>query len=121
MEVLLDSSFVISCLRRKIDFISELEQQGFTVLLPKEVFQELKDLKKKVSHEDKSAIEVAMKLFEGKKTKGISLGNTSVDQGLIEKAKKGYYIATLDAAIKRQAKNRVVISNSQNSVIVERD
>jgi rRNA-processing protein FCF1 len=121
MEVLLDSNFIVSCLRKKIDFISDLEGQGFAVFLPKEVYQELKDLKNKVSHEDKIAVEMALTLFESKKLKRISLGNQSVDSGLIEKGRQGYYIATLDAAIKRQAKNRVLINNAQNKIVIERD
>ena len=121
MEVLLDSNFIISCLRRKIDFMSQLEDLGFKIFLPKEVYQELKDIKPNLSRGDKLIVEMALKLFEDKKAKNISLGNKSVDKGLIEKAKQGYYIATLDAAIKRNAKNRVIISNSQNSIVIERD
>ena len=121
MEVLLDSNFIISCLKRKIDFISELEQQGFKVMLPREVFQELKDLKFKVSHEERTLIDLAITLFESAKVKKTTLGSISVDAGLIDKGKKGFYIATLDAAIKRNVPNRVAISNSANSIIVERD
>lgn len=121
MEVILDSNFIISCLKRKIDFISDLENQGFKVFLPREVYQELKDLRLKVNQEDRMAVEIALKLFESKKTKKISLGNMSVDKGLIDKGKKGYYIATLDAAIKRSVKNRVFISSAKNAIIVERD
>jgi len=121
MEVLLDTNFIISCLKRKLDFISELEGLGFKVIFPKEVFHELKDLRLNVSHDDRMAIDIALKLFESKKFKSVSLGNKSVDAGLIEKGRKGYYIATLDAAIKRQVQNKISISNSKNSILVERD
>ena len=40
MQVLLDSSFIISCVRDRIDFISQLEEQGFTPVVPREVLQE---------------------------------------------------------------------------------
>ncbi len=46
MEVILDSSFIISCVKRKIDFISQLEEKGFKVLVAREVLQELKDMKR---------------------------------------------------------------------------
>ena len=121
MEVILDSNFIISCIKRKIDFMSQLEGEGFKILLPREVYQELKDLRLKLRKDGKDAIEIALSMFESKKFKKISLGNMQVDKGLIEKAKQGYYIATLDTAIKRSAKNRVVISNAQNSIMVERD
>ncbi|MEK6850570.1 MAG: hypothetical protein AABX85_03270 [Nanoarchaeota archaeon] len=120
MEVLLDSNFIISCLKRKIDFISKLEEKGFKILLPREVFQELKDLKNKVSHEDRLAIEIALKMFESKKVKKTTLGNKSVDLGLIERGRNGSYIATLDAAIKREVQNKVIINSAANSIIIER-
>ena len=40
---------------------------GFKIILPRGVFQELKDLRLKVQHSDKSAIDIALKLFESKK------------------------------------------------------
>jgi len=121
MEVLLDSSFVISCIKRKIDFILELENLGFKVILPKEVYQELKDLRAKSHTEEKKAIDIALKLFEKVNVKKMSLGNIAVDKGLIEKGRDGYFIATLDTAIKRQVKNRVIISNAKNNIEIERD
>ena len=50
----------------------------------------------------------------------MKLGNRSVDGGLIEKGKQGYYIATLDNAIRRVIPNKIVISSAQNSLQVER-
>jgi len=121
MEVLLDSNFIISSVRKKIDFLAELELLGFKVLLPREVFQELKDLKNHSAPLDKSAIEVALKLFEVRKIKKTTLGNQNVDLGLIEKGRKGAYIATLDNAIKREVDNKVVIDASSNNISIERN
>ena len=121
MEVLLDSSFIISCVKRKIDFMSQLEEMGFVIVLPREVYQELKDLRLKAPHDDKSAIEIAIKMFESSKIKKMKLGNRKVDMDLIEKGKQGYYIATLDSGIKRMVPNKVVISNAGNKIMVERD
>ena len=121
MDVLIDTNFIISCIRRKIDFLEELKNMGFKVTLLREVYQELKDLKFKVSNEDKAAIEIALQMFEKNKVNKGTIGNVSVDMGLIEKGRKGHYIATLDAAIKRQVPNRVIINNAKNSIEVERD
>jgi rRNA-processing protein FCF1 len=122
MEVLLDTNFIISCIKRKIDFLSELENLGFKIHLPREVYQELKDVRQTAKGEDKQAINIALELFEKKKVaKGTLTNNASVDQGLIDKGRKGYYIATLDAGIKRQIKNRVIINNAKNCVEIERD
>ncbi len=121
MEVLLDTNFVLSCIKKKIDFISDLEGMGFKVLLPKEVFQEIKDLTLHSNYETRIASNVALELLKKRKVKGVTIGNKQVDEGLIEFGRKGAYIATLDAAIKRAVPNKVVISEQSNSVIVERD
>ncbi|MEK6825441.1 MAG: hypothetical protein AABY00_01510 [Nanoarchaeota archaeon] len=121
MEALLDSNFIISCVKKKIDFLSELEDQGFKVVLPREVFQELKDLRFKVKHDERVAIDSAFDIFSHRKIKKTTLGQTTVDKGLIAKGKRGAYIATLDAAIKREVPNRIVILDAKNSIVVERD
>ena len=120
MEVILDTNFIVSCIKKKIDFLSELEGLGFKVLLPKEVFHEIKDLRLNSDHNTKVAAEVALEILKKRKVKGMTIGDRQVDEGLIEFGKKGAYIATLDAAIKRQVANRVVISESTNGIVVER-
>jgi len=123
MEVFLDSSFIVSCMRRKIDFVSELEEKGFKVIVPREVLQELKDLKvkKNTPREDRKVIELAMGILESRKVNKKRIGSGIVDEALIKKGQEGVYIATLDKEIKRQVKNRVVINNAKNSIEIERD
>ena len=69
MEVILDSSFIISCIKKNIDFVSQLEEQGFKILLAHEVLDELKDLRKseRVSHDERMAIDLAFEMFNNKK------------------------------------------------------
>ena len=123
MEVLLDTNFIISCLLKKIDFLDELEAMGFKPILPKEVFQELKDLKKdsKISREERIAIEFAMRTFSSKKVKKMSLGHNIVDDALIEKGRQGIFIASLDKGIKNKVPNRVVIDSARKGIKIERD
>ncbi len=121
MEVVLDSNFMISCIKQKIDFIAKLEELGFRIILPREVFQELKDLRLKVPLADKNAIELALKLVSSKKLKKQTLGKGSVDAGLIALGKKGAYIATLDAAIKRVIPNKIFIKDSKKGLEIERN
>ena len=123
MEAILDSSFIISCFRRKIDFFGRLREEGFSVKVPKEVMQELKDLKKKAtgSREDRFILDMALKMIgDNKEIKMIRLGNKGVDAGLIEWGKKGVYIASLDAVVKRSVPNRIFISDSKNDITIER-
>jgi len=123
MEAILDTNFIISCSIRGIDFISQLEARGFKIKIPKEVIDELKDLRirKGQSHDEKIAIEVVLEMISRKKIRKMSLGKGKVDDGLIKKGKEGVYIATLDKEVKRQVPNRIVILNAKNEVGVERD
>jgi len=122
MEVVLDTSFIISCIRKRIDFISQLKELGFKIVIPKEVSQELKGLKKgsKSSHDDRVAIDLAFEMFTKEKVKKMSLGGRNVDEELIRKGKEGVYIGTLDAGIKRNVPNRIVINTAKARVEVER-
>ena len=121
MEVILDTNFIISCLRKKIDFMGQLEEQGFKIAVPREVIQELKDVRfdKKTSREDRTAIDIAMQMLSEKKIKKMSLGSGKVDNWLVEKGNDGYYIATLDREIKHKIAHRVVIFDAQKRVGVE--
>jgi rRNA-processing protein FCF1 len=121
MEVLLDSSFIISCIRKRIDFLSQLEEQGFRVKVPREVMQEMKDLKlkSKTSHDDRVAINAALNILGQKKIKKMKIGGKNVDEGLIDQGKKGYYIATLDRRIKLSVPRKIVLFSAKGSVGVE--
>ena len=107
MEALLDTNFIISCVLKRIDFIEEIQNLGLKPILPREVFQELKDLKKseKVSHAERAAIDVAFEILEKSKIKKMKVGGAYADDGLIAKGK---------------LPNTIVISNAKNSLILER-
>ncbi len=121
MKVLLDSSFVISCVRERIDFLTQLHEQGFIPVVPREVLQEMKDLRLRngISHEDRIAIDVAFEMFEKEKIKKTSLGSGKVDDWLIRKGKEGIFVATLDKEIKKKIPKKIVIFKAQNKVGVE--
>jgi len=123
MEVVLDSSFIVSCVKRNIDFVGKLRGLGFKVLLPREVMQEIKDLKLKTkAREDKVAVELALQILnENKDIKKMTIGTVRVDNELIKLGKAGAYVATLDNFIRRSVPNRVVINNAKNNIEVERD
>jgi len=121
MEVMLDSSFILSCARRKIDFLAKLEGLGFKIVILREVLQEMKDLKQKVRREDRTAIELALEQISKAKIKKVGFGMGKVDEELIRFGRKGIYIGTLDKYIKRNVPNKVGIENATNDLIVERD
>ena len=118
----MDTNFIMSCIVKKIDFLSQLEEKGFKVVVPREVLQEFKDLKKesKISHEERTAIDIALQMLSSKDIKKITIGQGKVDDLLIKKGQEGVYIATLDNGIKRKVPNKIVIFSSKKEVGVER-
>jgi len=122
MEVLLDTNFIISCVMKRIDFIDELTTMGFKIRIPREVLQEMKDLKKEsgIAHEERTAIDVAFELLDEKKVRKVKIGGRYADEGLIAKGNEGIYIATLDNAIKNKVPHKVVIDSARNGLKIER-
>ena len=121
MQVILDSSFIISCVRDRIDFLTQLAEQGFTPVVPTEILQEMKDLRisNRSSREDRLAIAVALEMIEKSKVKKTTLGTGRVDDFLIKRGQEGIFIATLDNGIKKRIPKKIVIFKAQNRVGVE--
>lgn len=123
-KVILDTNFILTCIKQKIDFFEELEQEGFQILIPKQVIDELKKVsnsKKKLHFREDAKL--ALKLIGRNKVKfkKIDLKTENVDKGLkdfLEK-NKGIIIATLDKELKRKVKNpKLVIRGKKKLELV---
>jgi rRNA-processing protein FCF1 len=123
MEVILDTNFIISCLEKRIDFLEELQGNGFKVVVPRGVIEEIKDLKKnsKLSMRKRQIVGIALDLVEDKRVKKVSFGAGNIDENLIRKGLQGVYIATLDNGIKRRVPNKIIINDAKNRTEVVRD
>ena len=118
MEVLLDTSFIVSCVKQQIDFVEQLRSQGFSVVVPREVLQELKDLAARdgVRREDKVAVDVALSVLEKEKVKKMRLRSGKLDDGLVKKGQEGIWIASLDKEIKMSVAKKIVIFSASKKV-----
>jgi len=101
-QILLDTNFILTCIKQKIDFFEELV--GEEILIPKQVINEIKNLKNPNS-------KLALKLLEKSKFKKINIGKGHVDRLIIKFAKENpkTIIATLDREIKNKTKNQKLI------------
>lgn len=99
MKILLDTSFILTCIKQKIDFFDELI--GEQIIIPKQVINEIKKLDNKL----------ALKLLEKNKFKTIDLKKGHTDKKIIQFAKENpkTVIATLDKVIKEKTKNQKLI------------
>ena len=117
-EALLDTNFIISCARQKIDFFEEIESLGFSALVPEQVIGELMKLssseKRKVGRE----AELALKILEANKFHTIGLEVRNVDKGIIKFARKNpeTVIATLDNGIKEKIPNRKLVIRGKKKI-----
>lgn len=106
-NAVLDTNFILSCVKQKIDFFEEIDFKGMKILIPEEVINEIKKIaiSGKKLHYRRNA-ELALKVLEKNNFETIQFGNSNVDKSLIEysKANKNVVIATLDSELKGKIK-----------------
>lgn len=112
-QAILDTNFIISCIKQKIDFFEELKLLGIKILIPKQVINELKN----------NNAELALNLLGKEKNSFelIDIGKGHVDKRIIEYAEKNpkVLIATLDREIKtRIQNNKILIKEKKRLEIV---
>lgn len=111
-QVLLDTNFIISCARQKIDFFHEIPLMGFEILIPRQVFDEIEKLSKsRKSASLREEADLALKIMNRNKFTIIKLRRNDVDRAIIEFANdnKEVIIATLDKEIQSKIKNQKMI------------
>lgn len=111
-KLILDTSFILSAIKYKIDFIEGIQFLGLTPFIPIQVIKELKKItesKKKAKFKDHA--ELALKIIQKNKIKEVNLTSEYVDQGLIEYVKKNpeVIVATMDKELKTKIKNRKLV------------
>ena len=111
-KVILDTSFILTAIRNKLDFLEEIKFLGLQAIIPKQVIDELKKIiesKKKLRFKDEAKI--AIRLFKKRKVQKIDLKANYVDKGVINYAKKNKeaIIATLDRELKMKIPNKKLI------------
>jgi rRNA-processing protein FCF1 len=116
-KVILDTNFILTAIRNKLDFFEELQDLGYKVLIPLEVKQEIKRLmdgRKKLRF--KQEAELALRILENSEYEEVSIGGRYVDVGLKDYLKKNpeVVLGTLDKELKRAVSNRkIVIRNKK--------
>jgi len=119
-QVLLDTNFIMSCARQKIDFFEQIPLMGMEILIPKQVIEELDGLSKSRENAHiREAADLALKLLNRNKFTSIKLRrNNDVDRGIIEFAEdnKDVIIATLDKELKEKIRNKKMIIKGKKTI-----
>lgn len=119
-QILLDSSFIISATKAKIDIFEELQE--YQVIVPEQVIDEIfRITQSKQSLKNREAAKLALKILETCSSKfkkiNISQGKKQhTDKLIIKHAKENpsLIVATLDKEIKSKLKGRVMIIRQRN-------
>tara|TARA_Y100000034_G_scaffold35372_2_gene43377 strand:- start:3014 stop:3385 length:372 start_codon:yes stop_codon:yes gene_type:complete len=111
-QVILDTNFILSSVKQKIDFFEEIKFMGIQIIIPKQVINEINKIinsKKKLHFREDAKI--AAKLIENNPFKEIDLKQKYVDKGIIQFAEKNkdIIIATLDRELKNKIKNHKLV------------
>ena len=115
-QTILDTSFILTCIRNKIDFLEQLELEGIKILIPEQVIKEIEGISN-----SKTEAKLASKLIKSNKSKIISLRGKNTDNAIINYAKENpdVIIATLDREIKSKIKNhKLIIRNKKRLEVI---
>lgn len=120
VKAILDTSFILTCVRNKIDFFYELEQMGFQVEIPQKVLNEIISLGKNKKKRLRDNAILASKILEKNNFETIELEGKTADSSIIHHAHKNprEAVATLDKEIKSKIKNKKIIVRGKSKIDV---
>ena len=109
-SVVVDTNFILTCIRQKIDLFDWLKINGFQIIVPIEVINELKMLGGRGNNNLSLEAKLALRLLKREKFKLIDLEGDSADKIIIRYANKNPHIvvATLDREMKKKMKNKKI-------------
>ena len=125
MKVILDTNFLIYCAKEKLDYVEEIRDllnEGYDLVVPVQVVEELERLKVKAKKgKDKAACDLALQLLDSNKVEKIEVKGKSVDDGIINLANEDSknIVATLDREM-RGILGRVMLISRGKKLILTR-
>ncbi len=111
-QVILDTNFILTCIKQKIDFFEEINLMGLRILIPNQVIDEIKRIiQSKKKFYFKEHAKLALKLLEKNQFRKINLEKKYVDKAIVNfiKKDKQIIIATLDKDLKNKIQNPKLI------------
>ena len=100
-QIILDTSFILTAVRQKIDFFEKLEHEGFQIIIPDQAIDELMGL----------GAQLALKILEKHIFQLAKVPGKDADTAIITLVKKHptAIVATLDAGLQKRIRNRKMI------------
>jgi len=125
MKILLDTNFIIACVRQKIDFenlANEIFDEKIEWIVPQEILNELGYLKDRrgMKTRDREAAAFAFAVLQNLKPEPtvVELGvEKNIDMGIINYILgKSIILATLDKELKNRVENRILTIRGKKSL-----
>ncbi len=100
-KVILDTSFIFTAVKQKIDFFEKLEHEGFKIIIPEQTIDELMGL----------GAQLALNILEKHKFELLKIPEKDADAAIISYAAKNkdVFVATLDVGLKKKVKNHKIV------------
>ncbi|MAG40006.1 hypothetical protein CMI41_03500 [Candidatus Pacearchaeota archaeon] len=121
MEIVLDTNFILTCSKQKIDFVDiagQIIDEKIKWIVPQQVLNELGQLKDKegMSGSDKNAAALSFEILEALDPEVVDIGkNPNVDIGIVNYVLDSEKIvATLDRGLKNRISNRILTIRGKN-------
>ncbi|HRZ85526.1 MAG TPA: hypothetical protein P5277_01980 [Candidatus Paceibacterota bacterium] len=116
MEIIIDTNFILTCVKQKIDLFSDFDEifGVYTLIIPEQVIDELKLLKtkKNLTVKEKNSVELAIDLLNLKKVKIVNMKTKNVDAGIIKylnNQNNKCVLATLDKDLIKKITNKKIL------------
>ncbi len=123
MEILIDTNFILTCVKQKIDFADlaeNLTDKEISWIVPQAVLNELGNLKdrKGMKTVDKEAAKLSFDILQLINPKIVELGrHPNVDIGIVNYIKdKDIVLATLDKGLKNRVENRILSIKGKSNI-----
>lgn len=116
--IVLDTNFILSCIKKKIDFFNIIYLMGIKIIIPIQVLDELKKISVEGRGRFKDDAKIGLKILKQRDFKKVDLHMKNVDNGIVKLClkNKNYIIATLDNEIKNKIKNKKMIIRGEKTL-----
>lgn len=113
-KVLIDTNFILTCLRQKVDFFEWFELNGFVIVIPKQVIGEIESLERRADKlKTREQATLALRFLKTKKDsfEEIDLKDKFVDRAIVKYLKNDskVVIATIDKELKKKISNDTAV------------
>ena len=118
-EVIVDTNFILNCIRFKVDMYEEFLLRGESVIIPEEVIWELKRLSEHSrSLKLREEARLALKLIDSGEHRVVSIGGKYVDVGLRKYLGEHprVILATMDKELKKSVSNRKYVIRNRKKL-----